>query len=222
MKFAETEGTGIANRAETEGTGITHAVETEGTGTGLQTTVRKKGGLLGGLTMLFCLSLLSPMLSAAELRLYSLDGSYVKGIYSDQSQTVFVEGILNQYELELIAQSTLLFEQDTNATGEGTGGETTEATGEGTGGETTEATGEGTGGETTQATGEGTGGGSTQATGEGTGGLMNQANVSSVIELNFDCQLMVAFGTATTGNESMNLDAVDVTINGQPMSCQVD
>lgn len=222
MKFAETEGTGISFRAETESTGISHAVETEGTGTGLQSNTRGRCRWLGGSVLLLCLAMLSPMLSAAELRLYSMDGSYVKGIYSDQYQTVFVEGLLNQYDFELIAQSSLLPEQGTNATGEGTGGDSTEATGEGTGGETTEATGEGTGGESTEATGEGTGGESTEATGEGTGGLMNQTSTNSIIELSFDCQMMAAFGTASTGNETINLDAIEVTINGQPMSCQFE
>ena len=82
MNFAETEGTGITQRAETEGTGISRS-------------------LTRLMTMGFMLMLMAPMAMAGELRLFSHDQEYVKGIYSEGTQAVFVEGLIVGNQLHL-------------------------------------------------------------------------------------------------------------------------
>ncbi len=231
MNFAETEGTGIKSRAETEGTGIKSMAETEGTG--LRSMAETEGTGISRKTpihfVLFMLvSLFSSALYAADLHLYSNDDHYVKGIYTTDGQTLFVEGLIDNYSVELITESTLITHYDEKATGEGTGG-ITYATGEGTGGNP--ATGEGTGGK--PATGEGTGGapatgegtGGQPATGEGTGGLIefveNNRASSSTINLRLNCESSLANGQAHTNKGSIDINNVQVFLNGQKMNCGI-
>ncbi len=230
MKFAETEGTGISHiaesegtcmvqsLAETEGTGISRSAETEGTGISQLNRFR-----LLMISLLF--SLFAPTLFAAEIRLYTTDQQYVKGIYTLNNEAVFVEGFVIQGNIELIAKNSLLELSTPNATGEGTGGGSTDATGEGTGGGSTDATGEGTGGESTDATGEGTGGESTDATGEGTGGgllVEQEVNTTTTIQLELNCKNGLAFGIQNTANANTNLADIEIYINDQLLTCAAE
>lgn len=217
MKFAETEGTCISNiaesegtcmvrsLAETEGTGISKLAETEGTGISQLNRFRL-------LMITLFLSLFAPSLFAEEIRLYTTDQQYVKGIYSINNEAIFVEGFVNQGDIELIAKTSLFEFSTPNATGEGTGGESTDATGEGTGGESTDATGEGTGGESTDATGEGTG-----------GGLLTEQemNTTTTIQLELNCKSGLAYGVQNTANTITNLADIEIYINDQLLTCAV-
>jgi len=213
MNFAETEGTGITQRAETEGTGISRS-------------------LTRLMTMGFMLMLMAPMAMAGELRLFSHDQEYVKGIYSEGTQAVFVEGLIVGNQLQLIAQSSLI--DSTEASDEGTGGK--EASDEGTGGKlaSDEGTGgspasdEGTGGR--PASDEGTGGspasdegtGGRPASDEGTGGytLFDQGdNQTTQLILKLDCSSNLASGTVNDGQQSIDINTVQVYLNGQVLNC---
>jgi hypothetical protein len=208
MKFAETEGTGISHRAESEGTGITRLAESEGTGIGKQKSMKWL------LAALFLTSLTQVSL-AAELHLYSSDQVYVKGLYSEGSQAAFVEGLLDGATLELIGKSSLL--DDIKASDEGTGGR--DASDEGTGGR--DASDEGTG--STEASDEGTGGNTTEASDEGTGGYLIEDNGTTTVNsliLTLDCASQTAYGSATDGQETIDLKSVHVFLNGKSLTCE--
>lgn len=209
MKFAETEGTGISYRAETEGTGISHQTSPDNKGIGGQYAK------LNWLLVALFLTVLAPASLAAELRLYSTDDVYVKGLYSEGSQAVFVEGIFTGKNLELISKSSLV--DDTKASDEGTGGR--EASDEGTGGR--EASDEGTG--NTEASDEGTGGSTTNASDEGTGGYVTNDNGTTTINsllLSLDCASQTAYGSASNGQQTININSVRVLLNDKLITCE--
>ncbi len=241
MRLAETEGTGIQNKAETEGTGIRNFAETEGTGirslaetegTGISQKISKY------LTHSMLLLLLTVQVAAAdEVRLYSTDNHYVKGIYvNSNGQSHFVEGLLEGQSISLLAQESLLQEQNilnnntddasdegtgggtVNASDEGTGGVTVNASDEGTGGVAVNASDEGTGGVAVNASDEGTGGASVDASDEGTGGV----NTESTLTLNLNCASEQSTGSIQEGLHSTAINQLQIYLNDQLLTCNND